>query len=491
VSDDVVTRKDWSKALLSLGQTVERKAANGYILQVLINVRFKMESQQMPKIIIYTLILVSPLTLRTLGEELRFSLKEAVQIALENNHEIKAFKSSVSAGKSDISIARSTLLPQITFQEKFIRTDNPTSVFSFKLNQQRFSQSDFEISSLNNPNPISDFETSLSFEQPILVIRDTLGIRTAKNEFLAQGEDLARKKEELAFRVVQSYVMVQTAKEFVNVAERALEDAKEHLRIANARFKKGLGLFSDTLRASTAVTEAEQELISARKDMSVAKRELGLLLGMSESVDTDADIQEIPLKEIDYYKDESLSRHDIRSLELRYENAKTNVRIAEAGYLPTFGVRGSYQLNDHNAPFGGEGDSWSVMAFLRWNLFDGARREYERAKAKHKVKEAEERLSGLKKAVSFEVYEAYLGVEEARKNLELAESALKTAEEGRRLVRIRYENSLSPLVDLLDAQLNLDRARANFTAKKNEYHLAIARLGFASGTILQDLEVEE
>ncbi|HXG30358.1 MAG TPA: TolC family protein, partial [Thermodesulfobacteriota bacterium] len=303
--------------------------------------------------------------------------------------------------------------------------------------------------------------------------------------------DLARKKEELAFRVIQSYIMVQTAKGFVNVAEKSLEDAKEHLRIANARFKKEVGLFSDTLRASTAVTEAEQELISARKNMNVAKRELGLLLGMSESVDTDADTQEIPLKGIDYYEGESLSRKDIRSLELRYENAKTNVRIAESGYLPTLGVGGSYQLNDHNAPFGGEGDSWSVMAFLRWNLFDGARREYERAKAKHKVKEVEEQLSGLKKAVSFDVYEAHLGVEEARKNLELAESALKTAEEGRRLVRIRYENSLSPLVDLLDAQLNLDRARANLTARKNEYRLAIARLGFASGTLLQDLDVEE
>jgi len=449
-----------------------------------------MGSQQMSKIIVYTLILVSLLTLRTVGEEQRFSLKEAVQIALENNHEIRAFKSSVSAKKSDIGIARSFLLPKITLEERFVRTDNPTSAFSFKLDQERFSQSDFEISALNNPDQINDFKTSLSFEQPILAIREMLGTKMAKNEFLAQGEDLARKKEELAFKVVQSYVMVQTAKEFVNVAERALEDAKEHLRIANTRFKKGLGLFSDTLRASTAVTEVEQELVSARKDLNVAKRELGLLLGMSESVDTDTDVPEIPLKDIDYYKDRSSSRNDIRSLELRYENAKTNVRVAESGYLPTLGIGGSYQLNDHNVPFGAEGDSWNIMAFLRWELFNGSRREYEGAKAKHTVAEVEEQLSGLKKAVSFSVYEAYLGVEESRKTVELAEEALKTAEEGRRLVELRYENSLSPIVDLLDAQLNLDRARANLIAKRNEYHIAMARLGFASGTILQNLEVE-
>ena len=445
----------------------------------------------MPRFITYTLVLILIITLKAVGDEQRFSLKEAIQIALENNHEIKAFKNSVSAGKSDIGIARSSLLPQITLQEKFVRTDNPTSVFSFKLNQQRFTQSDFEISSLNNPDPLSDFETSLSVEQPVLAIGNILRARIAKKEFLAQSEDFGRKKEEIAFRVVRSYVMVQTAKEFVEVAKKALEDAKEHSRIAKARFEKGLGLFSDTLRASTAVTEAEQELVSAGKDLSVAKRELGLLLGMSESVDVETSIPEIPLRDIDYYQEKSFSRKDIRSLQLRYENAKTDMRIAESTYLPTVGVGGSYQLNDPDVPFGGEGDSWYIMAFLRWNLFDGARREYERAKAKHEAAAIGEQLDGLKKTVSFYVYEAYLAVEEAKKKAELAESALKTAEEGRRLVKRRYENSLSPLVDLLDAQLNLDRARANFRASKNEYHLATARLSFTSGAILQDLEIED
>lgn len=441
--------------------------------------------------LVYTLILVSFLTAGSLGEEKQLSLKDAIRIALKNNHEIRALKNSVLAEKSDIGIARSSLLPRITFQEKFVRTDNPTSVFSFKLNQERFSQSDFEISALNNPDPLNDFESSLSVEQPILAIRDLLGTKMAKNEFLAQSEDFVRKKEEVAFRVLQSYIIVQTVKELVKVAEKALEDAKEHLRIANTRFKKGLGLYSDTLRASTAVTEAEQELVSASKDLNVAKRELGLLLGMSESVDTDTEIPKIPLRDLDYYQDKSSSRKDIRSLELRYENAKTNIRVSESGYLPTIGIGGSYQLNDHDAPFGAEGNSWNIMAFLRWKLFDGARREYERAKAKHTVAKVEEQLSGFKKAVSFNVYEAYLGVEEAKKNVELAEAALKTADEGRRLVKLRYENSLSLLVDLLDAQLNLDRARANLTAKKNRYHLAIARLSFTSGTTMQDLEVEE
>jgi outer membrane protein TolC len=47
------------------------------------------------------------------------------------------------------------------------------------------------------------------------------------------------------------------------------------------------------------------------------------------------------------------------------------------------------------------------------------------------------------------------------------------------------------MVDLLDAQVSFDRARANRVAKENEYKLAIFNLGYASGTILQELKLEE
>ena len=93
--------------------------------------------------------------------------------------------------------------------------------------------------------------------------------------------------------------------------------------------------------------------------------------------------------------------------------------------------------------------------------------------------------------VSFQVDEAWLTLEETKKNWELAQEALKTAEEGRRLVKVRYEGSLSPIVDMLDAQVSFDHARANLVARENEYKLAIANLCYASGTILADLKLEE
>lgn len=418
------------------------------------------------------------------------NLKEAIGIALENNNEVRAFRSSLRAQGEDIGIARSSLLPKVTFEERFLRTTNPTYAFMAKLNQQRFEAQDFEISSLNSPNPTNDFQTTFAFEQPLFVKNAYIGLDMAKTEYSAKNEDYKRKKEEVAVRVVEAYLGVVTAGEFVRVREEAVRDAKEHLRIAELRNKAGLGLYSDVLRASTAVTEAEQRLVSARKNLAVAKRALGLLLGRDESAEVVSETPAFPMHGIEYYTAASLSRNDVKSLELRSENAKKDVRLAEAGYFPVVALGGSYQLNDPNKPFGSSGESWSVMAFLRWDLFNGMKREHERSRAKYKVAETEEYLQGLKKAVSFRVYSAYSSVEEARKNLDLSGAALKTAEEGTRLVTVRYEKSLSPLVDLLDAQVSLDSSKAGVVARENEYRMSIATLSYESGTILQDLNID-
>lgn len=419
-----------------------------------------------------------------------FSLKKAVELGLSENHGLKAAKASMEASLEDIGIARSHLLPKITFEERYMRTNNPTFAFSSKLNQERFSAADFAIGSLNDPDEIDDFQTSLSFEQPLFVKQAWVGLDMAKKEGAARADDFARDREAAAFNIVKAYLMVNTASGFAQAAEAGVLDAKEHLRIAEARHGADLGLYSDVLRARTGLLEAEQRLVTARKQEILAKRGLGLLLGMDEEATVMPSSFDIPFHDVARYLSVANDRHDLKSMIKRRENAKNGVELARSSYYPMIGVGGSYFLNDHQTPFGSEGQSWQVAAFLRWNIFDGTLRRHESSKASLKSIEAGEHLEGMKKAIAFSVHQAYLNVEEARKNAELAEAALASAEEGERLIRLRYENSLSPIVDLLDAQAGLDGARASAVMKKNAYMTALAALSFESGTILQDLGVE-
>jgi len=417
-------------------------------------------------------------------------LTEAIRIAMEGNHEIRASRNSLSARKEDIGIARSYLLPRITFEERASRTNNPPGVFMSKLNQERFLQTDFDINSLNNPKPISDLQTLFSIEQPIFSGKAYIGLGMAKKEYSAQNEYHNRKKEEIALKVTQAFLNVNTAKEYFILAQKAAKDAGEHLKIAESRYKNGLGTYSDVLRVKTSVIETEQKIVSATKNYAVSKKMLGMLLGISEPIEIKDENIDFPLNEADYYINASLSRRDIKAVQIQYENAKKSITLAESMYLPYIGMGGSYQLNDHNKVFGSEGESWRIMAALKWELFDGTNREYERDKARYKAAEAEERLKGLKNFVLFKINEAYLAVEEARKNVELSQSAMDTMEEGKRLVKSRFENSLSPVIDLLDVQLNLDHTRANVVAKQNEYRFAVINLSYESGTILKDLKME-
>jgi outer membrane protein TolC len=425
------------------------------------------------------------------AQEQTFTLAEAVKFALQNNNEIRAAESSLAAKKDDIGVARSSLLPKVYFEERALRTNNPTYVFMSKLNQGLFTAQDFAIQSLNHPDPYNDFQTQFFAEQPIFVPKAWVGVDMSKREHQAGSIDLSRKREEIAFRVCQAWLMVHTARAQLSVAEKGVEDAQEHYRIAKLRYEADLGMYADTLRASTALAESRQRRVTAGKQNNLARRMLGLLLGLSGSADVDGEIPDFPLKDIEEYARSSQARGDVRSMELRYENAEKSIRMSDTDYLPYVGVGGGYQWNDPANLFGGSGDSWQVSAFLRWNLFDGAKREYERSKAKHQAKQAQEHLQGMKKAAAYGLYQAQLGVEEAKANLELAREALKTAEEGTRLVQMRYENSFSPIVDVLDAQVVLDRARVGLVARENEYRVAVLNLGWESGTILDDLGIAQ
>ena len=423
-------------------------------------------------------------------QEEKVTLENALKIALEENREVRAFKNSVLAQKENIGTARSFLLPRIYFEERAARTNNPPSAFMMKLNQQRFAMDDFALNNLNNPKAINDFQSSFSFEQPVFLMKSYLNLNAAKLEHSAKNEDYLRKREEVSLNVIRAFLMAHTARGYLNVADKGLEDALEHMRIAELRYKNGLGLYSDCLRAKTALIEGEQKSVSARKNFSVAKRWLGVLLGKSVPIDVADHDFSMKVRDKDHYLNSSNARRDVAAMKIRHKTAQNNVRIAESSYLPYIGLGGSYQLNDHNRLFGSEGNSWQVMAFLRWELFDGINRESERKKAQHHMAEANERLKGMKEFVAFKVEEAYLAVEEAKKNAELAVAALKSAEEGHKLVKSRYENSLSPIVDLLDVQLNLNRARADAIARENDYKLAIITLSYESGTIMNDLGME-
>ena len=421
------------------------------------------------------------------------SFKEAIVIALENNSELMAMKAALSASEKDIGISRSYLIPKIRVGEDFVTTNNPAQVFALKLNQRRLTAGDFAGApgSFNNPGNITNFMTFGLIEIPVFNKASLVALKMAKTQYSANGYVYLRKQEELIKNVAQNYLQIGYAQEYLKAAHQGLKDANEHLRIANIRYKSELGLYSDVLRAKTEVSEAEQRLVSANKNLNVAKRSLGFLLGTKKSIEISNVTPVLDLKTMDYYKDFMFYRNDLKALEINVKNAKNGIKLAQADWFPSLNLNASYNLYQSNYPFGAEGNNYIAGAFLHWDLFDGAKRNYATRKAKDKVKEAEFYLESLKNAIDFKVFESFSSVEEANKNFELAQISLKWAEEGERLVMKRWQASLSPFVDVLDAQTNLDRARANLVKSSNDLKAQLIALYFESGVLKDELKLSE
>ena len=423
-----------------------------------------------------------------LADGMEIGLADAVGMALRQNKMVLAAESSASALRADARAAFGSYLPKVSLEERYMRTDNPTYAFMSKLNQSKIAQEDFDPSLLNDPSTARDFQTSINVEQLIYSREASMGIAAARKQAEAARFDLERTREDVALGVIKAYLGVITSRQYLEAAAKAVEDATEHQRIAKARYDAGLGLYPDTLRTEVFLKEAQERLISANKGNELAKRGLGLMLGLDAPVDAlDEDITYEP-GDINAYMDSADGRSDLLAMQKKVEAAGKALSMKKGKHLPVLGLGGSYQLNDESQAFGNEGESYVVMAFLKWNLFDGLQTSNEVASAAHRKREAEQYYEGMKQQVAFKVHDAYLGIEEARLGLELAESRVKLAEESARIVASRYENSLATIVDLLDSQSALNAARADVVAKHNSYMVSIETLKYESGLLLAEYE---
>ena len=419
-------------------------------------------------------------------------LKEAVQAALKDNPQLKSGVWTVRSARQDVGIAKSNYLPALKFEDRYMRTNNPTLVFMNKLNESRFTSSDFAIDSLNSPEAVNDFQGSVSLQQVIFSKRlnDSVGI--SKAVLAAKKESLEGLRQKVALETADAYLGAVTASRFRDAARQGVADAREHKRIASLRYQSGLGLYSDVLRADSALKEAQKRQAEAQKEYDVARMGLGLAMGRSQMVQplynsTSPEMVSAP-GQIDAYYNSIDNRPDVKAMEAQTEAAGKAVGLAKSAYWPDLGAGGQYQWNDHRSPFEGEGSSYTVQGFLRWTIFDGTKTRHEIKKAEAGYNQAGSMLDGLKKKARFDIFQAYSELNEAEKNLALSRAELESATEGNRLVQTRYKNSLAPIVDVLDSQTSLDAARAGVIEAENGYLQKYFRLEYESGKIIDFID---
>ena len=89
------------------------------------------------------------------------TLQQAIDGALGQSPEA-AIARADNQKPSPWHMARTRLLPQLSFTEDISRGNDPVYAFGTRLRQRQFTQADFALNALNFPRPIGNFSTRFS-----------------------------------------------------------------------------------------------------------------------------------------------------------------------------------------------------------------------------------------------------------------------------------------------------------------------------------------
>ena len=422
-------------------------------------------------------------------EEIKLSFPEALQEAFKSNHEFNASVYDLQAHKTKIAIARSNFFPHFNFSQDGAYTSIPATIFGYTLNQRRFTT--FQLvnapDTLNFAMPIGNFLSSSSVTQSVFSMRNIINFSMTKKAHAAKSFEMKRTREKVVLDVSHAYLSTIATLEGVKIAQQSVQEAKEALKTITMKFNNKQASYSDVLKLRTTVKNTEQNLIGAVKNHEIAKKALGLTIGVDNPVEVYNKVPVLRIGKYEDYKDNYLQRADIKAVEVGYENAENFVKMAKAAYYPELIAGANYDIYARYAPFGFDGNFFFVYGVLKWNVFDGLKMQKEVELAKIESNKVKDMVEGLKQAARFEIFKAYRDVEEKEQKLQLAKSSLAQAQEGAEAVKAMYKNSQASVSDVLDAQLNLSRTKADIIKSQNEYLSSALNLSFTTGTILKDL----
>jgi outer membrane protein len=416
------------------------------------------------------------------------TLAEAMLLALQHNPGLKAVGMTVETAEADLAKARARFLPKVNFTETYNFSDSPSQVFMSKLNQRVFTEKDFLLNNLNHPNAYGNFRAGISMSQPLFQAGEALlGYRQAKLGREMAGALVLSSRQQLLFQVTQAYFGVQLARERLRVMQQARETAARNLKVAQVRFQAGAVVQADVLAAQVHLARLTQEEMTAASQVKIGRSLLSTVIGLPESGDrllapAPREAAPPPPRLADLENTAREKRPDLKRLELAARVAQQEGAKARLNYLPRLHLVAEYDV-DQRRLFGSSGDSYTVLALMNFNLFNGLSDLARVRESRAKETQAREFKRELEDRIRHQVTEAILNLKTAHECLVVARTAVAQARESQRLIRLRYQEGLTILVDLLAGEDALKNAALSEVTALFDTHLAQAGLELALGTL--------
>jgi len=417
------------------------------------------------------------------------SLDEAIRQALSQNPELRAADRQVQAADARADAAKGAFLPQIGVRYMVRRSDNPLDAFADKLNTRTVDPAtDFTAQALNYPDASTLHATQLTVEMPLYTGgRIDAGRREAGAYAEAARLGYERRQQATAYNTLHAYRAAQTAAYAVTIANDAVEAAREHAETTARLVRQGRIVASDRMTAELNLAATESMREQAANRQRLALEELRLVTGMPADAELILPPWESPsmpaaISAATESEQRALAtRKDLKANEALLKASRTKITAARAAFQPQVGVVAADSWYDDNAAL--DNKSQSIMGVVSMNLFNGGRDWHGLTAAQRDTEQTELRLEGARQAVRGEVRAAASRLTEASARRNIAGQSVEKARENVRLVKQRYGEGRTILIDLLMAERVLVEARNEELAAGLSQELSAAQLQLAEGSL--------
>jgi outer membrane protein TolC len=421
---------------------------------------------------------------------LTLTLEESIRLALAQNLNYLATEEKVETARAQVREAAASFFPSVnaqglqTLDEKLFVLEFP----SFVPGQppQRMSI-DFT----------KDYQFSLSLTLPIFTSgRLTSGFKQANYNLLSTEEGVRQSKQTTVFNTKQAFYSCLLAKNFVNVAEEAVEVAEKHYKNVKSLYEVGMASRFDLLRSEVQVANLKPQLIRARNSLKIAELALKTLLGLdlSQPVEIKGELAFEPFEpDLEESIAKALSaRPEVSQVRYQKEMAGEMLKMARASNLPTIALSGLYNFWADNFNF--RKDNWqsyyTVNLAFSIPIFNGFAASARVAQSKAIIKEIELADKGLQEMIKFEVRQVILKLKEAHESLLSQEKNVEQAQESLRIAELNFSEGMATTLDVSSAQAALSQAKTNYSQALYDYVISRAQLEKAMGVDLEGMNAE-
>ena len=442
-----------------------------------------------------------------------FTLEMAVQMALEQNGDLRAARFGLEVAQEQASAARSDLFPTIALNASYARNlmvaENFLPAFIFD-----------PTAGPNDLVPVrfgadNIWSTNVTVEQALFKPSVFVALGAAGRFENFQQETLRGQTQGIVTQVRVLYYSLLLAQEQARLVENSVQRVRESLHDTRALNEAGLAADYDVLRLEVELGNLEPNLFRAQNSITQARRELSVELALDDldDVRVAGSLAQIDLDDFEAnspenreilgfstWTDEAFSedlvlaalegRSDLRQLDLSEGLRQSELSLERVQYLPEIVLFGSYGIlaqQNGGLNFFGESSQRtnSSQAGLRisWPIFSGFSKDARIDQRRASLRQAETMTRVARARADSEVETIWDQMVEARARADAQRRAVQQARRGFDIASAQYREGLGSQLELTDSEVALRQSEFNYAQAAYDFLVAQANLDLAVGSV--------